>query len=472
MKKIVQHIALIAGLGLALTSCESYFEDQIASPNSPTSVSPDLLLTNVEVATFANYGGQLARQTQIMTQHMAGTSAGSQTIEIMNYNITELTNENEWDVIYAGALINGRILLRDFGAENPHYAGIMKVLMAMNLGVATDLWGDVPYSDALNGESGNLNPLYDSQQDLYDEANVNSIFELLSSAVADLQQPASANVFTPSADDLIFNGNIAKWIAVAHSLRARYYNHLSQVDAAGSATDALAAITDGAIASSADNAYMVFGPNGNEQNQWYAYNQQRGNYIKTGEFFVDLLKANSDPRLEFFADSLANGDYVGTPKDDVDSLNTSDVGTYLNSLTAQIPIISFVETKFIEAEARLRSGDAPGAALAYNEAVIASVTEVTGAAPDAAFIAAYASATGGTIDLETIMTQKYIAMYGQIEAYTDFRRTGFPAGVTPNPTANINSIPVRLILPQNERLYNTNFPTDAKSLTDPVYWDQ
>lgn len=469
MKIMKLKIALAATAIVGLTSsCEDFYANKIASPNSPTEVTPDLLLSTAQVATFANYGGQLARQSGIMTQHIAGTSIGSQTIQVMNYNITELTNGNEWDVIYAGAVVNTDIILRDFGAESPHYAGIAKIVKAMNLAVATDLWGDVPFSEASSGLDGNLNPAYDSQQQIYDKNNGSSIFALLESAISDLNQPASANVQIPGADDFIYGGDVAKWIQLAHSLKARYFNHLSEVDANGSATDALAELADG-IASASDNAYMAFGPNGNEQNQWYAYNQARGDYIKMAEFFVDTLEALNDPRLPFYADSLANGDYVGTPKDDVDSIGTSNIGPYLNSLTAEIPLASFSEMKFIEAEAIMRSGGV-GAADAYNEAVIASVTRVTGSAPDAAFIAAYASELDATLTMDDIMLQKYIDMFGQIESYTDFRRTGLPA-LSANPDGNITTIPVRFILPQTERLYNDNAVAPL-SLTDPVYWDQ
>lgn len=462
-------IALAATAIVGLTSsCEDFYANKIASPNSPTEVSPDLLLSTAEVATFANYGGQLARQSGILTQHIAGTSIGSQTIQIMNYNITELTNGNEWDVIYAGAVVNADIILRDFGADNPHYAGIAKIVKAMNLAVATDLWGDVPFSEASAGLDGNLNPAYDAQQQIYDKTNGASIFAMLESAITDLSRPASDNAQLPGADDFIYGGDVGKWIQLAHSLKARYFNHLSEVDATGSANDALAELGDG-IAGAADNAYMAFGPNGNEQNQWYAYNQARGDYIKMGEFFIDTLKALNDPRLPFYANQTTGGAYVGTPKDDVDSIATSNIGPYLNSLTAQVPLVTYSEMKFIEAEAKMRNSDVT-ASDAYNDAVIASVTRVTGSAPDAAFITAYASETVATLTMEKIMLQKYIDMFGQIESYTDFRRTGLP-GITANPDANINSIPVRFILPQTERLYNDNVIAPL-SLTEAVYWDK
>ena len=469
MKTKYLNIAFAVVVLLGATSCQKFFEDKIASPNDPSQVSPDLLLTNVQVATFAGFAGQLARQSGIMTQHIAGTSAGSQTVEIANYVITELTNGNEWDALYTGAMANSRIIIDDHGAENPYYRGMARVLKVLNAHTASDLWGDVPFSQAGSGLSGDLNPGYDTQEDLYNDSNPGSFFAELDAAIADLSTAPGDNARLPAGDDLIYGGDVAKWITLAHSLKARLYNHLSEDDAAGSATKALASLAN-AIADPADNAYMAFGSAGNEQNQWFAYNLQRGDYIKMGEFFVDTLNGMSDPRLPFFAATAPNGSYVGTPKDDVDSIATSNIGTYLNSLTAMIPLCSYVEMKFIEAEANFRGGQTGPAATAFNDAVKASILAVTGAA-DPAYEATYASETGGSITLEKIMTQKYIAMFGQIESYTDYRRTGFPSGVTYNPNSNLTTVPLRLIYPQTERLYNSNF-VGTKELTDPVWWDQ
>lgn len=470
MKTKLTSIALAVVLIFGATSCEQFFEDKIASPNDPSQVSPDLLLTNVQVATFANYGGQLARQSGIMTQHIAGTSVGSQSVEIANYVITELTNGNEWDVIYAGAVVNCRIIIDEHGADNPYYRGMARILKVLNAHIASDIWGNVPFSEAGSGLVGELSPGYDMQSDLYDPNNASGFFGELDQAIADLGAAPGDNARLPGSDDLIYGGDVAKWITLAHSLKARLYNHRSQVDGPGSATAALGELAN-AISSAADNANMQFGNNGNEQNQWYAYSQQRADYIKMGEFFVDTLKGMSDPRLPFFAATAPNGSYTGTPKDNVDSIATSSIGSYLNSLSSVIPLVGYVEMKFIEAEANFRAGNTGPAADAFNDAVKASVLEVTGAA-DPAYEATYASETGGSITLEKIMTQKYIAMFGQIESYTDFRRTGFPSGVTYNTNSNLTQIPVRFILPQNERLYNSNAPKSPPGLTEPVWWDQ
>lgn len=454
----------IAAMASMSWGCQKYLEDDVVSPNSPESVTPSLLLSNIEVSTFATYGGQLARQSGVMVQQIAGTSAGSQSVEIAEYNITELTNENEWNTIYTGALMNGRLLINEYGAESPYYAGIAKVIMAMNFGIATDLWGDVPFTDALGGLDGNLSPSYDTQESI-----LMGIQALLDEAIADLSKPQTDNKFIPAFDDFIFEGDVAKWIKTAHVLKARYHNRLSQRDAAGSATSALADLTNAGMVAGDDCNMIFFG--GTSRNQWADYEANRGGYLRVCATLVDSLVAMNDPRIPYYLAEDDNGGYTGTPFDDVDVLGTSYVGDYYASDDSPIPLVSFVESKFIEAEARLRASDAPGAATAYNDAIVASITQVTGAAPDPAYVTAYASETGTSITLEKIMKHKAYALFCQVEVYNDWRRTGFPT-LTPNPNAagGLTVIPVRLPTPQNERLYNPN-ATVVSDLITPVWWD-
>ena len=263
MKRFKIASAFLAGAMLfSATSCEKFFEDDVVSPNDPESSTASLLMANIEVATFATFGGQLARQSEVMVQRLAGTSAGSQTVEIANYVITDQTNQNEWDVIYTGVMANSRIMLRDYGASSPWYAGITKVLMAMNIGLATDLWGDVPFAEA--GFGDNLEPAFESQQSIY-----SGIQSLLDEAIADLSSPEASNTFLPTTDDFIYNGDVMMWIQTARVLKARYANHLSKRDPAGSAAAALAAISAGGMTSSGDNCNMVFFNSGNSLNQWF-----------------------------------------------------------------------------------------------------------------------------------------------------------------------------------------------------------
>lgn len=458
----IKLLSLAVASSLVLSSCKKYLEDDVVSPNDPENTTAALLLANMEVATFATFGGQLARQNEVLIQRMAGTNAGSQSIDIAQYSFTEISNQNEWDVIYTGIMANARIMLADYGSGSPHYAGITKVLMAMNIGLATDLWGDVPFDQAGLGLD-NLEPAFQTQQSV-----IQGIQDLLDDAIVDLSAPAADNVYSPSVDDYIFGGDATLWTKTAYLLKARYANRLSKRDANGSATAALAALTN-AISSSAEDCNMVFFNAGNSLNQWFAYEGQRGGYLRAGATFVDTLAAIGDPRLDVFFGLDENGGISGTPYDDVGVTGTSYVGDYYAGAESSIPLCSYVEAKFIEAEANLRLGNAQPAADALNDAVKASILQVTGAA-DPVYEALYASETALTVSLDKIMFQKYIALFLQAEGYSDWRRTGIPA-LTPNPNGAHAGIPRRLPTPQQERLYNSN-ATVVGDVLLPVWWDE
>ncbi|GIV34904.1 MAG: hypothetical protein KatS3mg031_2439 [Chitinophagales bacterium] len=455
--------AIMTPLILMWSSCEKYLDctDCKENPNSPTITTPALLLTIGQVATFSTYEGNIVRMSQIFTQHLAGTDF--QYYEFANYNITDSDFENEWNQIYSDCLINMKQLLDEFGAENPWYSGMAKVIIALNLGITTDSWGDIPWTEALQG-TNNLNPRYDAQESVY-----NAIQTLLDEAIAELSKPADENTLFPGPDDLIFGGNPDAWIRIAWVLKARYANHLSKRDPGGSASNAISYLNSAyaaGLSSSADDMHAIHGTNGNELNQWYAFQNDRANYIKMGKTLVDLMLSINDPRLPFYATEDANGTYSGTQAGD-NATGTSDIGTFYASSNAPMPLVTYVEAKFIEAEAKLRAGDAAGAADAHNEAVKASVLKITGSS-DPTFEAAHASETASTISLEKIMTQKYIALFLQYEPWNDWRRTEIPALTGPDG----KPIPRRLVTPLVENANNTNSPKIGSLYTPRVWWDQ
>ena len=461
MKKLL-YLALPATL--LFSSCANFVDGYEQSPNSPSQATLGLMLTSVEVATFSNYNGQLARLSSVMVQTQAGTQF--QFEDIANYAIREGDNDNEWADIYSRAMLNAKTIIEQAGTTSPHYAGVGKVLLAMNLGLATDLWGDVPYTDALMGLEGEsaFNPAYDSQESVYA-----AIETLLTDAVADLAQANSLQ--SPSTDDLIFGGDLTKWTITAHVLAARYANHLSKRDPAGSAQRALAHLNDAYAAGLADpssDCNAVFGTNGNELNTWYAFNQAREDYVKMGATLVNFMSTINDPRLDEYAGTDDAGGISGT---DLGTSNTttSDIGAFFGTENSSLPMVTFVEAKFIEAEAALRANDAAAAAAAHNAAIIAHVNLVNGAS-DPTYEAAQASETAATISLEKIMTHKWVASFTQVESWTDWRRTGFPT-LSPNPNVTLGGIPRRLPTPLTERLYNTNAP-DNSDILAPVWWDQ
>ncbi|GLU54773.1 SusD/RagB family nutrient-binding outer membrane lipoprotein [Dyadobacter frigoris] len=460
MKKI---LFTFLALTVAATSCKDKFDEYGVNPNDPETVTAASLLTGAEVSTFAAYGGQLGRVTSMLVQQTAGTSEGSQTQAFANYTITEADVVNEWANLYNGSLNNTLTLINDYGAENPYYAGMAKVITALNLGVATDLWGDVPYTEAIKALSGNFNPKYDKQEDV-----IKSIQTLLDEAITALSTAKTANKFIPGSDDLIFGGNTKNWINAAYIIKARYANRLSQSDPSGSAAKALEYLAK--VDSSASDMNAMFFNTGNTYNQWYDYYNNRTNYLKMGKFFIDFMATTKDPRLPFFATLDEDGNYSGTPVDDQDQTTTSDPGPGIASADSPIALATYTEAKFIAAEAQLRLGKAAEAAAAYNIAVTASVKRVTGSAISADFAKTTASETASSLTLEKLITQKYVALFTQIEPYNDFRRTGFPK-LTANQNSSKQQIPVRLPTSQDERVNNPN-ATVVDDIYTPVWWDK
>ena len=457
MKKLI-YILIIS---LGIYSCESKMDEFGINPNSPEVVTPGLLLSATQVGTFATYSGQLGRLTNIFTQHTAGTVEGSQYLRFANYDLTEGDFNNEWSGIYTDVLINAQTLIDQFGEANPYYTGISKVLIAFNLGIATDFWGDVPYNDALQGLAGNKAPSYDSQ-----EMVISAIHTLCDQAIAHFGVDVSANSFVPGSDDIIFGGDLDLWKSAAYMLKARYALRLTQVNETQSVDDALSFINLAGLAGNENDMNAKFPDSGgNSRNQWIDFQNQRGNYMKMGMYFIDMMDDNDDPRLPFFATEDADGGYSGNAADDVETTTTSDVGTAIAANTQDIGMLTYVEAKFIEAEAYFRDGQTTPAQEAFEAAVTASLQKVVGSV-DTDFVADATS----VLSLENIIVQKHLALFSSFEPYNDYRRTGYPA-LVPNPSSQTQKIPVRLPTPSDERNYNPN-ATVVSDVDVPVWWDK
>lgn len=452
MKKIFNHITVSILSIIVLFSCNSELDSFNIDPNNPSSLPPNILLSQAEVSTFAIHSTGLARLSNMFTQHLAGTSEG-QYGKYANYNIAENDVTNEWDAIYSNALINAELIQKLYNTDYPYYSGISKVLTAINLSYATDFWNDVPYTEALKGLEGNTQPSYDKQEDIYTKLQV-----ILTDAITLLSNPSSSNASLPGADDLIFGGDVNKWITSAYVLKARFAMRL------GKSGDAASFIQKSGISSNSEDLEAVFFTEGNSNNQWFAFESGRANYLKMGKFFIDQMVNTNDPRLKFFATKDSNGAYSGNTPDDITTTTTSGIGPYIASADKNLGMVTYVEAKFIEAEALLSSNPSK-AASAFKSAVEASLQKVTGSI-DATFVNNVTS----VVNLENIITQKYVALFSSMEPYNDFRRTGFPS-LTPNPKGVISNIPLRLPTPQNQRLYNPNAKV-VSNMTTPVWWDK
>lgn len=466
MLKIMKRKLVILSLAsLSLTmSCKDFVSKDDVSPNEPSVATLNTLLPVIEVALFSSHTGSLSRNSSMFIQHTAGIS--NQSNDYNRYVLTETDISNDWTTLYNSGLVNCNDLILRAGTKNPYYTGIGKISKAMILGIATDCWGDVPNKEAGKGQ-GNLAPKYDSQ-----ESVIQDIQSLLSEGIADMKRPESDNALLPGGDDFMFEGNPASWIRTAYILKARYANRLSKRDAAGSAALALQFADSAAAYSSGKDMYTVFSNKGNELNQWYAFNFERNNYMKMSATLIDTLRGLGDPRLTIYAAKNSTGGYTGVPNGGIDG-GHSYLGLAFAAKDAPLPIVTGFELKFIEAEAALRAGQASRAKSAYEAAI---QTNLSGLGVEQTDIDAYLAGPAAfnneapTNELQSlIMFQKWIAMFTQPEAWTDWRRTNLPA-LTPNPDGVLNQIPRRYPTEQRERNNNPN-ATVISNLTTKVWWD-
>lgn len=443
--KLIRNIFMAGAMLFSATACE--FEDTNINPAAfaPEDVPLRALMPTALTQVGYNVGGLGGRMPGIIMQHFIGIDA--QQIPYTSYVIGEGDLNNLW----AFGLYTGSIRLSSDISTNaeafPHYNGISKIIMAQSLGLTTSFWGDIPYSEAMQGQ-GNFVPAFDTQEQIYA-----SIQTLLDEAIVLLQQEAADG--DVGSDDIVFDGDADSWIKVARALKARYYMHLTRRNS-DAATQALAALNAGALESNDDNANVPFGSGPEQANPYAQFGAQRPNTMAVDERFFETLDSKGDPRVDIYMD------FSG---DSYQFFTTQTGGLFWSSNDSPVPIISFAEVKFLEAEAKLRTGDTAGAEEALFDAIVASFIQLGVPATDAAFdyLDAYGSFNGSTTEenLEQIINEKYMALFaqGEAEVWVDYRRTGYPA-LTPavdGDAGGLNpggEIPRRFIYPRDERITN------------------
>ena len=438
MKRIL--IGFTTAAMLFTTACDTPFIDPALNvdPNSLADASMTVILPVTQASLGYVMGGDVGRYSSLLTQHNEGVDR--QHLGIYNYTFTESDVDNSWSTMYSGIMKDLKIIMdKADAAESPHYKGVAQVMFAYTMCTVTDLYGHVPYSEAFKGDAADgrtTTPKYDKQADIYA-----SLMAMLVEAQANL---TAASKTSPGKDDLIYGGNRGSWAKAAKSLMARMSMHMVK---SGKATmDDVITHASAGVAANSENFGFKFGTAQNNANPWYQFTTQRDGDLAFNGFFAKILADRNDPRAAAYADSIR-------------------VGSYLAAIDAPVTFITAAEVNFLKAEAEFAKGNKPGAHAAYVEGVKASM-EAAGV-DGAAYVAALPAADALTLD--EIMTQKYIAMYGNVESYSDWRRTGLPA-LTPAPASG-KQIPRRWPYPQDERVYNTASYEAGSGMTDPLWWD-
>ncbi|WP_205510545.1 SusD/RagB family nutrient-binding outer membrane lipoprotein [Longitalea arenae] len=494
LNHIPSMVVLAASL-ITVSSCD--LSKTNVNPNASTEVSLSAVLTGTEVSLAFNTGINAGLLTNIYTQQAAGANGDAAPFD--NYTTSPGYFNGTWVGYYTNALTNLKIIQQTAADQQlPYYSGIARVLTAFSYATLTDIFGDIPFKESLYG-NGITNPVYDKQEEIYKYLQLQ-----LDSAIGDLSQPLAANQgAVPSSDDVIFKGVIQNWIATAYTLKARYAIHLSKIDANTAAQKVLEYLYNGnnwrGISGNAADAQVVFGAATTNANPFYQQNTNRPGWIGLGASFVNLLNGNKvtdantkpegayvDPRRAYFAtnypagSSTYQGSIAGVPG------AFSRIGPYYGTATSPVILVSYAEAKFLEAEARLiLNATDPKAQTALETAVRASFAKVISNSSDPYatqqkqndYIAAKARLTGNfATDLETIITQKYIALFLQPEVWSDYRRTGYPAiPLAQNATHSANPnghIPRRIPYPQNETSLNQNTPPGSNYQSPRLWWDR
>ncbi len=492
MKKIFYLLISV----LIITSCDDGFEELNVNPTKPVQVGVGTKLTAaqkfISSERYDNWRANLIYQSTMM-QHIS-TTAGYWAGDKYTWNKGYASSL--MDRYYGNAVKSLQDLiaqLDDEGAPEEMKA-IARILRVFTFSRLTDLYGDVPYSEAGKGFiDGTLKPKYDAQSTIYPDM----LKELEESAAA-----LSGGTSGFGAADVIYGGDQAKWKRLANSLMLRLGLRLIKVDAAAAQSWATKAISGGVMESNDDIFFVGHEVTQNRNGNSEVFDAD-GN-PRMSKTFIDFLQAGNDPRLPILAarrgdQSTASADLQGLPNgldaamllamtgEDNTNAYAEPNRTILAGFDAPMIFQTYAEVQFMLAESNVRWGLGGDAETSYNAGVTAAMNMLTLFSADAAIasgdIATYL--TNNPYDagnaLEQINTQYWAATFlNEYETFANWRRTGFPVLVPVNYPGNVTNatIPRRMSYTQSEATNNADNYAAAiaaqgpDELTTRVWWDQ
>jgi hypothetical protein len=525
-------IASVALLSLLFgtTACKKDFSDINVDPNNPTSADISLVLPSGQAFVSFIVGGQYNVIGEILSQQLGIPAGGNQYRTWDQYNIPSSTFDGrQFQGLYAGSQQDFQYVI-DQGTAKQEWrmVGIAKILKAHSFQVLTDLYGDIPFSEALMG-AANLTPKYDKQQDVYA-----GIQALLSDGINDIKKqsgrfPGTADLNYAAANE----AGMSKWIRLANTLKLRSYIHISTKDPAAAAAGIRAIYDNGGasqfMAAGDSYQYANITASGSE-NPFYQTNFRLQNNLAVSSTVGNLMTNLNDPRRSvFFLDAdlrvppgqttspidylfvtpgqaspypnnytfpgttnaVNRSSYPGTWFIGQSFTNAGAAGSTYSGISATDAaaksrptlLLTYEESLFLRAEAAVQ-GWAPGenAQALYEAAVTASLARYgIGASAATTYLAStgvnFAAAATNTAKLELIATQKYISFFATngAEAWTEARRTDIPTLQSPlTNTLGAGVFVKRLPYVDSEILRNPKVADTGitpGNLTTPVWWD-
>jgi len=459
---------------LVSVSCDSDFEEINQDPNNPLAVPADLLIPGIargaqnrSYSTFV--GGDMGA---CWAQHFAKVQYNDEARYIPRQGVISLV----WDQYYSIVIADADAMYNIAEAEgNNNMMGVALTLQAYGYAFLTDVYGNIPFSEAITADEGNIAPAYDSQADVY-----TGIFAMLDNAIALLGTGGAIN----GTNDIVYGGNAGLWKKFASSLKFRALMRASGKMDVSSQLQAL--VTAGNLFANNDEdaklVYLGADPSANPLYESIVFGT-RGEW-KINSAIVDRLADDHDPRLAVYAGLNENDEYRGkpsgytdVPNDDYNYTNVSPLGDFY--LAPELPgfFMSNSELKFLMAEAVTKNYTSGDANALYIEAMNASLDfNGVSSGDKAAFMNLVALSGTQATALQQIAEQNWIALFSQgVEAWNEWRRTGYPA-LSPAAQADLNEIPSRYNYPTSEGSINrANYEAavsaqGADNLTTPVWW--
>lgn len=489
-------------LVMVQVSCDNGFDELNVNPNAANEINPNFQFTYVQLTTsgerYENWRAVLI-YSSTMIQHFA-TTCGYWNGDKYTYNAGY--SSSLFDRNYTNCIKNIQDLLNTLqNQETPDQARIAmaRIWRVLIFHRMTDMYGDIPYSEAGKGFLEGIDlPRFDPQSEIYPD-----MLKELGEAVTQLSGTGFGSA------DIMYGGDLDKWRRFGNSLMLRLGMRLSEVDPAAAQSWVSKAIAGGLMASNADDAFNTHtnGPEGINMNGigqvLDLVNGSGGDDCpRLSKTLVDWMTATGDPRLEIIGVPPVNGGAInGMPNGlDATTILTNPNGTSADDFSRINPLIirvsspmmfmTYAESEFLVAEAIIRGWASGDAATHYANGVRAAMKmwahyDASLTIDDAA-IDTYLANNPYDGTLKQIGWQFWAAtILNEYEAFSNFRRTGFPDLVPVNYPGNVTNgqIPHRLAYPQseagvnpdnfNEALSRQGLGSDFSShLSVPVWWDK
>jgi hypothetical protein len=535
INKLGPSFILLICLGMGTVSCSGDLLDINLDPNTSTQLVLPNTLAYAQVSLVSNLLDD------------PNTNAGSfsrmwYTTALRNYEQNQGTYSTSWTNMYSRPLANLQVIIDDAEGNQSGYRGIARLLKAYTFSILVDMYGDVPYFEALNPEI--TFPKLDQGAAIYAD-----IFLEIDKALQELASQSG-----PVLGDMIYGGNINNWRKMANTLKLKMYAQTRKENSINSVQGFNSIIGGDLIAANAEDFQLKYGsqqtPNQNRHplhvthynlataywmDNWTMANLLNDGRISTTTGLRVSYRNVVDPRLRYYIFRQVPGDgsgsvvtcagggcpvgligsgYLGRDAGDPSAFSNEGaliatfgvypVGGLIDTNTPKtvtaadgtgrgiFPMLTAFMVKFLHAEMALTTAVngnpldllQEGIRLSMNKvkdfgtsempSIAGSPFEINEASVNeylANVALAYNAAPNDNARLNIIMTEYQLALWGNgLEAYNNYRRTGYPDFAITAPVMGNPPYPQRFIIPVSELETNPALANYTPDPFQPVFW--